>query len=70
MMNKCPSCKLSLESHSTSELMECSLKQLGDEFNIEKIENICPNCKHEIKNHTQHELTECTFAYLKYSELE
>ncbi|NIM26254.1 MAG: hypothetical protein GTN97_04435 [Nitrosopumilaceae archaeon] len=69
-MAQCPSCKLSLDSHSTSELMECSMKQLGDESNFEDLESICPNCKHEIKNHTDHELTECTIAYLKSFALE
>ena len=44
-MTKCPTCKLSMESHSTSELMECCMKQVGDEFNDEQ-SGICPNCKH------------------------
>ena len=69
-MSLCPSCKLSLDSHSTLELMECSMKQLGDESSFEDLENICPNCKHEIKSHSDHELTECTIAYLKSSTLE
>ena len=30
-MTECPTCKLSMESHSTSELMECCMKQVGDE---------------------------------------
>ena len=69
-MTLCPSCKLSLDSHSTNELMECSRKQLGDESNFEDLENICPNCKHNIKDHTHKELTECTIDYLKSANLE
>ena len=53
-----------MESHSTSELMECCMKQLGD-ISIENTENLCPNCMHEIKKHTNQELAECTLAYLK-----
>ena len=30
-MTECPTCKLSMESHSTEELMECCMKQVGDE---------------------------------------
>jgi len=56
-----------MESHSTHELLECCMKQLG-EFNIENTENLCPNCMYEIKLHTNQELAECTLAYLK-SEL-
>ena len=47
-MTECPTCKLAMESHSTSELMECCMKQVGDEFTEEQ-EGICPNCKHDIK---------------------
>jgi len=64
-MAKCPTCKLSMESHSTFELMECCMKQVGDEEAFEDNENICPNCKHEITRHTNQELAECTIAYLK-----
>ena len=49
-MTECPTCKLSMESHSTSELMECCMKQVGDDL-IEEKKGICPNCKHEIKKH-------------------
>ena len=63
-MTKCPTCKLSMESHSTSELMECCMKQVGDEFNDEKL-GICPNCKHKIKKHSDKELAECTIEFLK-----
>ena len=66
-MTVCPTCKLSMESHSTSELMECCMKQL-EHISTENTENLCPNCMHEIKKHTNQELTECTLAYLK-SEL-
>ena len=31
-MTECPTCKLSMESHSTEELMECCMKQVGEEF--------------------------------------
>ena len=51
-MTECPTCKLSMESHSTSELMECCMKQVNDELVDEK-KGVCPNCKHEIaKFHT------------------
>ncbi len=62
-MTECPTCKLSMESHSTSELMECCMKQVGDEFVEEQ--GICPNCKHDIKKHSDKELAECTIEYLK-----
>ena len=29
-MTECPTCKLSMESHSTSELMECCMKQVDE----------------------------------------
>jgi hypothetical protein len=63
-MTICPTCKLSMDSHSTSELMECCMKQMGEE-GIEVTKNICPNCKHEINQHSNQELAECTLAYLK-----
>ncbi len=53
-----------MESHSTSELMECCMKQVGDDF-TEDDSGICPNCRHEIKKHTDKELAECTLAFLK-----
>jgi len=53
-----------MESHSTSELMECCMKQVGDEFDEEQTGN-CPNCKHDIKKHSDKELAECTLEYLK-----
>ena len=64
-MTKCPTCKLSMDSHSTSELMECCMKQVGEEGTTEETKNVCPNCKHEINLHSNQELAECTLAYLK-----
>ncbi len=64
-MTQCPTCKLTMESHSTSELMECCMKQLCDEGNGEETQNVCPNCQHEIKKHSNQQLAECTIAYLK-----
>lgn len=64
-MTQCPTCKLSMDSHSTSELMECCMKQVDDEGDIEGTRNICPNCKHKIDQHSNQELAECTIAYLK-----
>ena len=63
-MTECPTCNLSMESHSTSELMECCMKQVGDEFTEEHI-GICPNCKHEVKIHSNKDLAECTMEFLK-----
>ena len=63
-MTECPTCKLLMESHTTSELMECCMKQIGDEFDEESTGN-CPNCKHDIKIHSDKELAECTLQYLK-----
>lgn len=53
-----------MESHSTTELMECCMKQVGDEFNEEQTGK-CPNCKHDIKKHSDKQLAECTLEYLK-----
>lgn len=64
IMTECPTCKLSMESHSTSELMECCMKQVGDEMSVEKT-GVCLNCKHELKKHSDGELAECTIAFLK-----
>lgn len=64
-MTQCPTCKLSMDSHSTFELMECCMKQVDDEPNNYEIKNVCPNCKHEINQHDNKELAECTLAYLK-----
>jgi len=64
-MTRCPTCKLSMESHTTFELLECCMKQVGDKEGVGETENTCPNCKHEIKNHSNQELAECTLAYLK-----
>jgi len=64
-MNQCPTCKLSMDSHSTFELMECCMKQVGDEADTEETKNICPNCKHNIKQHSNQGLAECALAYLK-----
>ncbi len=63
-MTECPTCKLSMESHSTSDLMECCMKQVGDEFSTET-SGICPNCKHKITKHSNKALAECTITYLK-----
>ena len=63
-MTSCPSCKLSMESHSTSELMECYMKQVNDDL-IDNQKGICPNCKHEIKKHSDKQLAECTLEFLK-----
>ncbi|HUT05335.1 MAG TPA: hypothetical protein VMW74_01415 [Nitrosopumilaceae archaeon] len=68
-MTQCPTCKLSMDSHSTGELMECCMKQVDNpiesEANIDETKNTCPNCKHKISRHTNQELAECTIAYLK-----
>lgn len=63
-MTICPICKLLMESHSTSELMDCCMRQV-DNFSSENTENLCPNCMHEIKNHANQELVECALAFLK-----
>ncbi|MCG3779026.1 MAG: hypothetical protein MT334_04850 [Candidatus Nitrosopumilus limneticus] len=63
-MTQCPTCKLLMESHSTSELMECCMKQVGEDF-AEGIDGICPNCKHKIKEHSDKGLAECTLEFLK-----
>ena len=63
-MTQCPTCKLSMESHSTSELMECCMKQVGEQFSEEE-DGICPNCKHDIAKHSDKELVECTLEFLK-----
>jgi len=53
-----------MESHSTEELMECCMKQIGNEFS-EEDSGICPNCKHGIKKHSSKDLAECTIEFLK-----
>lgn len=63
-MTTCPTCKLAMESHSTNELMECCMKQVGEEF-TEESTGICPNCKHNIEKHSKKELAECTIEFLK-----
>ena len=63
-MTECPTCKLAMESHSTPELMECCMKQVGDENSTEQ-SGICPNCKHQITEHTDKGLAECTLEFLK-----
>ena len=63
-MIECPTCRLSMESHSTSELMECCMKQVDDGFS-EEVKGMCPNCKHDISKHSDIELAECTIAFLK-----
>ena len=62
-MTECPTCKLSMESHSTSELMECCMKQVNDELVDEK-KGVCPNCKHEIKEHTDKGLAELSLIHI------
>jgi len=47
-MTECPTCKLAMESHSTAELMECCMKQVGEEFTEDQL-GTCPNCKHKVK---------------------
>lgn len=64
-LTQCPTCKLSMESHSTSELMECCMKQVGDEFSEEEESGICQNCRHAIEDHVNKELAECTIQFLK-----
>ncbi len=66
-MTECPTCKLSMESHSTEELIECSLLQVDDELTQiqDGKEKLCPNCKHELSKHSDNELAECTIAFLK-----
>ena len=63
-MTECPTCKLSMESHSTPELMECCMKQVGNEETFEE-SGTCPNCKHQITKHSDKELAECTIEFLK-----
>jgi hypothetical protein len=53
-----------MESHSTEELMECCMKQIGGEFS-EEDSGICLNCKHDIKKHSSKDLAECTIEFLK-----
>ena len=62
-MTECPNCKLTMESHSASELMVCCMKQAEDGL-LEDLSN-CPNCKHRIEKHTNQELAECTLEFLK-----
>ena len=64
-MTECPTCKLAMESHSTEELMECCMKQVGHDFFEDGDVGICPNCKHDIKKHSGKELAECTIEFLK-----
>ncbi len=63
-MTECPTCKLAMESHSTPELMECCMKQVGEEL-ADEHSGTCPNCKHDIKKHTDKGLAECTIEFLK-----
>jgi hypothetical protein len=53
-----------MESHSTEELMECCMKQVGGD-SFEDGVGICPNCKHDVKKHARKELAECTIEFLK-----
>ena len=63
-MTQCPTCKLEMDSHSTAELMECCMKQVGEEY-TENLKGICPNCMHEIKEHSDSQLAECTIEHLR-----
>jgi len=63
-MTLCPTCKLSMESHSTSELMECCMKQVSDGL-ADNQKGTCPNCKHQIEKHSDKQLAECTLEFLK-----
>lgn len=54
-----------MESHSTEELMECCMKQVGNNFPDDDDVGICPNCKHDLKKHTSKGLAECTIEFLK-----
>ena len=69
-MTQCPICKLTLNSHSTEELMECAMMQIGNESDFEEGDDNCPNCRHEINSHSDDQITECTIAYLKSVTLE
>lgn len=62
-MTECPTCRLSMESHSTGELLECCMNQVDDDS--QNSNGICPNCKHEITKHSDKELVECTLDYLR-----
>lgn len=64
-MTECPTCKLSMDSHTTQELMDCCMRQVGDDTVLDENKNKCPNCLHDIKKHSNQELAECTIAYLK-----
>ncbi|RNJ77897.1 MAG: hypothetical protein EB829_00215 [Nitrosopumilus sp. H8] len=61
-MTECPTCKLAMESHTTAELLECCMSQVGDELEDPQT---CPNCRHEIKKHTDKQIAECTLEFLK-----
>ena len=63
-MTLCPTCKLSMESHSTPELMECCMKQVNDGL-IDNQKGTCPSCKHQIEKHSDKQLAECTLEFLK-----
>ena len=63
-MTLCPTCKLSMESHSTPELMESCMKQVNDGL-IDNQKGTCPNCKHQIEKHSDKQLAECTLEFLK-----
>ena len=63
-MTLCPTCKLSMESHSTSELMECCMKQVSEGL-VDNQKGTCPNCKHKIEKHSDKQLAECTLEFLK-----
>ena len=57
-----------MESHSTSELMECCMKQV-DNNTTEFKDGICPNCQHDISIHSDGDLAECTIEFLKSTSI-
>ena len=63
-MTKCPTCNLAMESHSNTELIECCMNQVDNNFSEEQ-KGICPNCKHKLNDHSEKELAECTITFLK-----
>lgn len=63
-MTKCPTCKLEMESHSNTELIECCMNQVDNNFSEDQ-KGMCLNCKHKLNDHSEKELAECTIAFLK-----
>ena len=65
-MEECPTCKLSIGSHSTQDLIDCCMVQIQNDMDVEKNETYCPNCKHDLKKHSNHQLAECIIAFLRF----